>query len=69
MTIRSRAVIETLKVFAAYAAGGVAFYLLISFLGPKLGIWTLLGSLIGGFTWVVYDFYVHKFTVEEKFKL
>lgn len=69
MSIRKKAAVETAKNVAAFGAGGVAFYFLLELLGPRLGLIFMLVSMIGWFTWLVYDYYVSKFTMEEKFKL
>lgn len=68
MSVRSKAIVETAKVFAAYAIGGVVFYFLLEILGPKLGMWLLVASMSSWFAWLIYDYYVHKFTYEEKLK-
>jgi len=68
MSIRKKAAIETAKLTAFFAVGGVAFYFLLDLLGPKLGLGFLLFSLIGYFVWLAYDFYVNKFKWEEKYK-
>ena len=69
MSIRSKAIVETLKSLAIVGVIGVGFYILLEVLGPKLGLLLMLVSMIGWFAWLVYDFYVSKFTMEEKFKL
>lgn len=69
MSIRSKAIVETLKSLAIVGTIGVGFYILLEVLGPKLGLLLMLVSMIGWFTWLVYDFYVSKFTVEEESKL
>lgn len=69
MSIRSKAIVETLKSLAFVSAVGVGWYFLLEILGLKLGVLLMSVSMIGWFTWLVYDYYVNKFTVEEKFKL
>ena len=69
MSIRKKAAVETAKLTTFFALGGVTYYYILDLLGPKLGLGLLLVSLVGYFVWLAYDFYVHKFTVEEKFKL
>ena len=69
MSVRTKAAIETAKLTAFFALGGVAYYFILDLLGPKFGLGLLLVSLVGYFVWLAYDFYFHKFTVEEKFKL
>jgi uncharacterized membrane protein (DUF106 family) len=69
MSIRSKAAVETLKTLGVFAAVGVAFYFLLDFLGPKLGLLFMLVSMVGWFAWLTYSFYVDKFSMEEKFKL
>lgn len=69
MSIRSKAIIETLKSLAFVSAVGVGWYFLLEILGIRLGLMLMLVSMIGWFAWLVYDYYVNKFTVEEKFKL
>lgn len=66
MSIRSKAIVETLKSLAFVSAVGVAWYILLEILGLKLGLILMLASMIGWFAWLVYDYYVNKFTVEEK---
>ena len=69
MSIRSKAIVETFKSLTIAVAVGVGFYMLLDILGPKLGLFFMLVSMIGWFAWLVYDYYVNKFTMEEKFKL
>lgn len=69
MSIRSKAIVETLKSLAFVSAVAVGWYILLEILGLRLGLLLMLVSMFGWFAWLVYDFYVHKFTVEEKFKL
>lgn len=69
MSIRSKAIVETLKSLAFVSAVGVGWYILLEILGLRLGLLLMLTSMIGWFAWLVYDYYVSKFTVEEKFKL
>ena len=63
MSIRSKAIIETAKTLAALIVAGVAFYFILDILGPTVGLILMLVSLVGWFTWLTYDFYVHKFTI------
>ena len=69
MSIRSKAIVETLKSLAFVSAIGVGWYFLLEILGLRLGLILMLVSMMGWFAWLVYDYYVNKFTVEEKFKL
>jgi hypothetical protein len=69
MSVRSKAIVETAKTVGLLIAAGVVFYFILDILGPTFGLILMLVSLVGWFTWLTYDFYVHKFTVEEKFKL
>jgi hypothetical protein len=69
MSIRSKAAVETLKTLGAFIAGGVAFYFILDILGPTVGLILMLVSLVGWFTWLVYDYYVHMFTLKDKWKL
>ena len=69
MSIRSKAIIETLKSLAFVSAVTVGWYILLEILGLRLGLIFMLVSMFGWFAWLVYDYYVNKFTVEEKFKL
>lgn len=69
MSIRSKAIVETLKSLAFVSAVGVGWYILLEILGLRLGLLLMLTSMIGWFAWLVYDYYVNKFTMEEKFKL
>jgi hypothetical protein len=69
MSIRSKAIVETLKSLAFVSAVGVGWYILLEILGLRLGLILMLVSMMGWFAWLVYDYYVNKFTVEEKFKL
>ena len=69
MSIRSKAIVETLKSLAFVSAVGVGWYFLLEILGLRLGLLLMLVSMLGWFAWLIYDYYVNKFTVEEKFKL
>ena len=69
MSIRSKAIVETLKSLAFVSAVGVVWYILLEILGFRLGLLLMLVSMMGWFAWLIYDYYVNKFTVEEKFKL
>lgn len=69
MSIRSKAIVETLKSLAFVSAIGVGWYFLLEILGLRLGLLLMLVSMLGWFAWLIYDYYVNKFTVEEKFKL
>ena len=69
MSIRSQAIIETAKTLAALIVAGVACYFILDILGPTVGLILMLVSLVGWFTWLTYDFYVHKFTLQDKWKL
>ena len=69
MSIRSKAIVETLKSLAFVSVVGVVWYILLEILGFRLGLLLMLVSMMGWFAWLIYDYYVNKFTVEEKFKL
>ena len=69
MSIRSKAIVETLKSLAFVSAIGVGWYFLLEILGLKFGLLLMLVSMIGWFAWLIYDYYVNKFTIQEKFKL
>jgi len=69
MSIRSKAIFETLKSLAFVSAVAVGWYILLEILGLKLGMLLMIVSMIGWFGWLTYDYYVNKFTMEEKFKL
>lgn len=69
MSIHSKAIVETLKSLTFVSAVGVGWYFLLEILGLRLGLLLMLVSMLGWFAWLVYDYYVNKFTVEEKFKL
>ena len=69
MSIRSKAIFETLKSLAFVSAVAVVWYILLEILGLKLGILLMLVSMIGWFAWLVYDYYHNKFSLEEKFKV
>lgn len=69
MSIHSKAIVETLKSLAFVSAVGVGWYFLLEILGLRLGLLLMLVSMLGWFAWLIYDYYVNKFTVEEKFKL
>ena len=69
MSIHSKALVETAKVMALWLAAGVGVYFLLGLLGPKLGMLLILVSMVSWFGWLAYDYYVSKFTMEEKLKL
>ena len=69
MSVRSKAIVETLKSLAFVSAVGVGWYILLEILGLKLGVLLMLVSMFGWFAWLMYDYYVSKFTMEEKLKL
>ena len=69
MSIRKKAVIETGKFIAYFSILFCAFYVLLDQLGPKVGSIVIALSLIGSLIWWVYDYFVHKFTLEDKWKL
>ena len=69
MSIRSKAIVETLKSLAFVTVVGVGWYILLEILGLRLGLILMLVSMMGWFAWLIYDYYDNKFTVEEKFKL
>ena len=68
MSIRSKAIVETLKSLAFVSVVGVGWYILLEILGLRLGLILMLTSMMGWFAWLVYDYYVNKFTWEEKLK-
>jgi hypothetical protein len=69
MSIRSKAIVETLKSLVFVSVVAVGWYILLEILGLQVGLLLMLVSMIGWFIWLIYDYYVNKFTVEEKFKL
>ena len=42
---------------------------LLDQLGPKIGVIFIALGLVGSLTWSTYDYFVSKFSIEEKFKL
>lgn len=69
MSIRTKALIETAKTGGLFLIAMAAMYTILDILGPKLGLILLSVSILGYFFWLTYDYYINKFTVEEKFKL
>ena len=69
MSIKKKALVETGKTAGLFLIAMAALYTILNILGPKLGLILLSVSLIGYFFWLTYDYYISKFTVEEKFKL
>lgn len=69
MSIKKKALVETGKTVGLFLIAMAALYTILNILGPKLGLILLSVSLIGYFFWLTYDYYISKFTVEEKFKL
>jgi len=69
MSIKKKALVETGKTVGLFLIAMAAVYTIMNILGPKLGLILLTVSLIGYFFWLTYDYYISKFTVEEKFKL
>ena len=69
MSIKKKALVETGKTVGLFLIAMAAVYTIMNILGPKLGLILLSVSLIGYFFWLTYDYYISKFTVEEKFKL
>lgn len=67
MSIRSKAIVETVKIMLLWLAVAVGVYFFLDILGPKLGAVFIIVSMIGWFGWLAYDYFVHKFTWEEKF--
>ena len=68
MSVRSKAIVETLKSLAFVSAVGVGWYVLLEILGLRFGLLLMLVSMIGWFVWLIYDYYVNKFTTEEQLK-
>lgn len=68
MSVQSKAIVETLKSLAFVSAVGVGWYFLLEILGLRVGLLLMLTSMIGWFAWLIYDYYVNKFTWEEKLK-
>ena len=69
MSIKKKALIETAKTGGLFLIALAALYTILNILGPKLGLILLSVSILGYFFWLTYDYYINKFTVEEKFKL
>jgi hypothetical protein len=69
MSIRKKAAIETGKFLAYFSIIFCGCYVLLDQLGPKIGLIFIALGLIGSLTWSAYDYFVSKFTMEEKFKL
>ena len=69
MSIRSKAMIETGKFLAYFSIILCGCYVLLDQLGPKFGMIVIALGLIGSLAWSVYDYYVNKFTLEDKWKL
>ena len=68
MSVKTKALVETAKVMALWLAAGVGVYFLLGLLGPKLGMWLILASMIAWFGWLAYDYHLNKFIAEEKLK-
>ena len=69
MSIKKMALVETGKTVGLFLIALAALYTILNILGPKLGLILLSVSILGYFFWLTYDYYISKFTVEEKFKL
>ena len=69
MSIKKKALVETGKTVGLFLIAMAAVYTIMNILGPKLGLILLTVSILGYFFWLTYDYYINKFTVEEKFKL
>ena len=69
MSIRSKAIVETLKSLAFVSAIAISWYVLLEILGLKLGLLLMIISMIGWFSWLTYDYYVNKYSIEEESKL
>ena len=69
MSIKKKALVETGKTVGLFLIAMAAVYTIMNILGPKLGLILLTVSILGYFFWLTYDYYISKFTVEEKFKL
>jgi hypothetical protein len=69
MGIRSKAAIETGKFLVYFSIIFCGCYVLLDQLGPKVGLIVMGLGLLGGLAWSVYDYFVYKFTMQEKFKL
>ena len=68
MSVRSKAIVETLKSVVLFLVALAAVYTIMDILGPTLGLILLSVSMIGWFIWLTYDYYVNKFTTEERLK-
>lgn len=68
MSVKTKALVETAKVMALWLVAGVGVYFLLGLLGPKLGMWLILASMIAWFGWLAYDYHLNKFIAEEKLK-
>jgi hypothetical protein len=69
MSIRKKAAIETAKLFVYFSIIFCGCYVLLDQLGPKVGLIFIGLGLVGSLTWSTYDYFVSKFSIEEKFKL
>lgn len=65
MNIHLKAMIETVKMLGIFLLMLVSFYFLLDFLGPKLGAGLFILTMISGFAWLNYDYYLHKFRMEK----
>jgi hypothetical protein len=61
--------VETGKFLAYFSIIFCGCYVLLDQLGPKFGMIVIALGLIGSLAWSVYDYYVNKFTLEDKWKL
>jgi len=68
MNIRLKAAVETTKLLGLLGVIGAAYYMLLDMLGPKIGMLFILVSMIGVFSWSIYDYFYNKFTWQEKYK-
>jgi hypothetical protein len=68
MSIRLKAAIETTKLLGLLGVISAGYYMLLEMLGPKIGMLLILVSMIGVFSWSIYDYFYNKFTWQEKYK-
>ncbi len=68
MSVRTKALVETVKTAGLFLIAIAAVYTIFNIIGPTLGLMLLSVSILGYFTWLTYDYYVNKFKIEEQLK-